>query len=81
MSNIETKCLHAGYEQADATTKAHAVPLSTQTITLLEIMRPISGRGEFVFPSDRKPKTAYLKRDESPFAYPSNLCVLYELSE
>ncbi len=37
--------------------KAHAVPLSTQTITLLEIMRPISGRGEFVFPSDRKPKT------------------------
>ena len=37
--------------------KAHAVPLSTQTMALLEIMRPISGRGEFVFPSDRKPRT------------------------
>ena len=37
--------------------KPHAVPLSTQTMTLLEIMRPISGRGEFVFPSDRKPRT------------------------
>ena len=37
--------------------KAHAVPLSTQTMALLEIMRPISGRGEFVFPSDRKLRT------------------------
>ncbi len=37
--------------------KAHAVPLSKQAIALLEIMRPISGRGEFVFPSDRKPRT------------------------
>lgn len=36
--------------------KAHAIPLSKQAIALLEIMRPISGRGEFVFPSDRKPK-------------------------
>jgi integrase len=36
---------------------AHAVPLSTQTMALLEIMRPISGRSEFVFPSDRKPRT------------------------
>ena len=31
MSNIETKCLHAGYEQADATTKAHAAPLYRTT--------------------------------------------------
>ncbi|GAB5498516.1 MAG: integrase domain-containing protein [Pseudohongiellaceae bacterium] len=37
--------------------KAHAIPLSEQAIALLEIMRPISGRGEFVFPSDRKPRT------------------------
>lgn len=36
--------------------KAHAIPLSQQAAALLEIMRPISSRGEFVFPSDRKPK-------------------------
>lgn len=35
---------------------AHAIPLSKQAIALLEVMRPISGRGDFVFPSDRKPK-------------------------
>jgi len=27
MSKLETKCLHAGYETAESTTKAHAVPL------------------------------------------------------
>lgn len=27
MSKLETKCLHAGYETAEATTKSHAVPL------------------------------------------------------
>lgn len=27
MSKLETKCLHAGYESAEATTHAHAVPL------------------------------------------------------
>lgn len=37
--------------------KAHSIPLSKQAIALLEIMRPVSGRGEFVFPSDRKPRT------------------------
>lgn len=37
--------------------KAHAVPLSIQTMALIEIMRPISGSGEFVFPSDRQPRT------------------------
>jgi len=36
--------------------KVHVVPLSKQAISLLEVMRPISGRGEYVFPSDRKPK-------------------------
>jgi integrase len=36
--------------------KAHSVPLSKQAVALLGIMQPISGRGEFVFPSDRKPK-------------------------
>ena len=36
--------------------KTHAIPLSKQAIALLEVMRPISGHSEFVFPSDRKPK-------------------------
>lgn len=36
--------------------KAHVVPLSSQSLELLELMRPISGRSEFVFPSDRDPK-------------------------
>ena len=31
MSNIETKCLHAGYEQAETTTKSHAAPLYRTT--------------------------------------------------
>ena len=37
--------------------KAHAVPLSPQAIELLEVMRPISGKRKFVFPSDRNPRT------------------------
>ncbi len=37
--------------------RAHAIPISKQAIALLEIMHPISGRGEFIFPSDRKPRT------------------------
>ena len=37
--------------------KPHAVPLSPQSLALLEVMRPISGRREHVFPSDRNPRT------------------------
>jgi integrase len=37
--------------------KSHAVPLSPQSIALLEVMQPISGRSEYVFPSDRNPRT------------------------
>lgn len=37
--------------------KPHTVPLSKQAISLLEQMQPISGHLEFVFPSDRNPKT------------------------
>ena len=37
--------------------KTHAVPLSPQAIELLEVMRPISAHREFVFPSDRNPRT------------------------
>jgi len=36
--------------------KAHIVPLSSQCLKLLELMQPISGNSEFVFPSDRNPK-------------------------
>ena len=31
MKNLETKCLHAGYEHAEPTTKSHAVPLYRTT--------------------------------------------------
>ena len=37
--------------------KAHIVPLTAQCIELLEVMQPISLRSEFVFPSDRNPKS------------------------
>jgi integrase len=33
--------------------KLHTVPLSPQAIALLDVMKPISSRSEFVFPSDR----------------------------
>ena len=36
--------------------KEHIIPLSNQCLALLELMKPISGRSEFVFPSDRDPK-------------------------
>jgi integrase len=37
--------------------KPHVVPLTPQCLELLEVMKPISSRSEFVFPSDRNPKT------------------------
>ena len=36
--------------------KEHIVPLTGQCLTLLELMKPISGRSTFVFPSDRDPR-------------------------
>ncbi|MDA0827795.1 MAG: integrase domain-containing protein [Proteobacteria bacterium] len=36
--------------------KEHIVPLTDQCLTLLELMRSISGKSAFVFPSDRDPK-------------------------
>jgi integrase len=36
--------------------KPHTVPLSPQSLALLEVMRPIAWNSEFVFPSDRSPK-------------------------
>ncbi|MEX0962943.1 MAG: integrase domain-containing protein [Pseudohongiellaceae bacterium] len=37
--------------------RPHSIPLSTQALKLLELMKPISARSEFVFPSDRNPRT------------------------
>lgn len=36
--------------------RSHTVPLSEQSILILETMRPISGKREYVFPSDRNPR-------------------------
>lgn len=33
--------------------KPHAVPLTRQALNLLEVMKPISSRSDYVFPSDR----------------------------
>jgi integrase len=35
--------------------RPHNVPLTVQTLALLEVMRPISGHREYVFPADRNP--------------------------
>lgn len=37
--------------------KAHIIPLTPQCLAILEVMKPISSRSEYVFPSDRNPKT------------------------
>ena len=35
--------------------REHRIPLTDQMIELLELMKPISGHREFIFPSDREP--------------------------
>lgn len=37
--------------------KEHTVPLTQQTLALLDVMKPISFHREFIFPSDRNPQT------------------------
>ena len=37
-------------------TRPHIVPLSSQTLALLEVIKPISGNREHVFPADRNPR-------------------------
>mgnify|MGYP003392441273 CR=1 FL=1 len=37
------------------TSVQHIVPLSTQAVTILEELRPLTGHGRFVFPSERTP--------------------------
>ncbi|MBD1566045.1 MULTISPECIES: integrase domain-containing protein [Vibrio] len=36
--------------------REHRIPLTEQILALLEVMKPISGHREFIFPSDRDPK-------------------------
>lgn len=36
--------------------REHRIPLTEQMIELLEVIKPISGHREFIFPSDRDPK-------------------------
>ncbi|MGR5240527.1 integrase domain-containing protein [Photobacterium damselae] len=36
--------------------REHRIPLTTQMLELLEVIKPISGHREFIFPSDRDPK-------------------------
>lgn len=37
--------------------KLHSAPLSQPALALLEVMKPISGHREYVFPSDRNPRS------------------------
>jgi integrase len=36
--------------------RAHTIPLTPQTLALLEYIKPISGHSEYIFPSDRNPR-------------------------
>ncbi|AOY47451.1 TPA: tyrosine-type recombinase/integrase [Vibrio cholerae] len=36
--------------------REHRIPLKEQMLALLEVMKPISGHRDFIFPSDRDPK-------------------------
>jgi integrase len=36
--------------------RVHTIPLSPQTLNLLDILRPLSGHREFLFPADRNPR-------------------------
>ena len=39
------------------TNRAHSIPLTTQSLALLEFLKPISGHRTYVFPADRNPRT------------------------
>lgn len=36
--------------------RVHTVPLTTRALRLLELMKPVSGHREYIFPADRDPK-------------------------
>lgn len=42
--------------------RAHKIPLTPQSLALLEVMRPISGHREFIFPGDRNPRSHISKQ-------------------
>lgn len=37
--------------------RPHTIPLTPQSSTLLNVLKPISGRRDFLFPGHRDPKT------------------------
>ncbi|WP_159203139.1 tyrosine-type recombinase/integrase, partial [Klebsiella pneumoniae] len=37
--------------------RPHTIPLTEQTLALLEIMKPISSHREYIFPSNKNPKS------------------------
>ncbi len=45
--------------RANEKKREHRIPLTDQTVALLEVMKPISQHREFVFPSDRNPLKSY----------------------
>jgi integrase len=53
--NLETAIWHIPAERMKRK-KEHVIPLSNQCLALLELMKPISGHSQFVFPSDRDPR-------------------------
>lgn len=38
--------------------RAHVIPLSPQALALLQLIRPISGKREYVFPANRNPRSS-----------------------
>ena len=40
----------------DNSARAHEVPLTPQTLRILEVLKPFSGHREYIFPSIRDPK-------------------------
>lgn len=53
--NLETKIWTIPAERMKKR-REHRIPLTEQMLELLEVIKPISGHREFVFPSDRDPK-------------------------
>ena len=36
--------------------KSHKVPLTSSTLRILELMKPVSGHRDYIFPADREPR-------------------------
>ncbi|GAL12543.1 phage integrase [Vibrio astriarenae] len=46
--------------------KEHRVPLTPQMLDILEVIKPISGHREFIFPSDKDPKNHVTAKRQMP---------------